>query len=62
MDWRELWRLTRFDRSGTPLSAEGQRTAGMPELVDTADAGPNEHEAARTRFFYVAARTLWICS
>jgi hypothetical protein len=29
----------------------------MPESVNTADAGPNEHEAARTRFFYVVART-----
>jgi hypothetical protein len=57
MGWRGLWRLRCFDGSGALSSDERRQTADTSELVDTTDAGPDELEAARTRFFYVVART-----
>jgi hypothetical protein len=48
MGWRQLWR--------TSASAEQQRATDVPESVEPADAGPDEHTAAPTRFFFVVAR------
>jgi hypothetical protein len=48
MGWRHLWR--------TSASAEQQRTTEAPESVEAADAGPDDPNAAPTRFFFVVAR------